>query len=151
MKRVNRFAKYEGWQIEASPTILARQRLDEMKDGSLRMPVTSGPVFVLLALPLGYEESVQPVYGDCDAAAEALCLAQPGGYVIAKRGLRDQPPRTFGSDYPDGMEARFTYVHVSEHGMVDIVAGEIAANRYQSRAYGALVGRNISAVSCCPC
>ncbi|CAE6820729.1 hypothetical protein R70006_06184 [Paraburkholderia domus] len=27
MKRVNRFAEYEGWQIEASPTILANQRL----------------------------------------------------------------------------------------------------------------------------
>lgn len=27
MKRVNRFAEYEGWKIEASPTILAKQRL----------------------------------------------------------------------------------------------------------------------------
>ncbi|WP_308833888.1 hypothetical protein [Paraburkholderia sp. SARCC-3016] len=27
MKRVNRFAEYEGWKIEASPTILANQRL----------------------------------------------------------------------------------------------------------------------------
>ena len=27
MKRVNRFAEYEGWKIEASPTILATQRL----------------------------------------------------------------------------------------------------------------------------
>ena len=27
MKRVNRFAEYEGWKIEASPTILANRRL----------------------------------------------------------------------------------------------------------------------------
>ncbi|MGF6996880.1 hypothetical protein [Paraburkholderia sp. GAS32] len=27
MKRVNRFAEYAGWKIEASPTILATQRL----------------------------------------------------------------------------------------------------------------------------
>jgi hypothetical protein len=27
MKRVNRFAEYEGWTIEASPTILAKQKL----------------------------------------------------------------------------------------------------------------------------
>jgi hypothetical protein len=27
MKRVNRFAEYEGWQIEASPTRLVKQRL----------------------------------------------------------------------------------------------------------------------------
>jgi hypothetical protein len=27
MKRVNRFAQYEGWTIESSPTILAKQRL----------------------------------------------------------------------------------------------------------------------------
>jgi len=27
VKRVNRFAEYEGWKIEASPTILSDQRL----------------------------------------------------------------------------------------------------------------------------
>ncbi len=27
MRRVNRFAEYEGWKIEASPIILAKQRL----------------------------------------------------------------------------------------------------------------------------
>ncbi|NIE81827.1 MULTISPECIES: hypothetical protein [unclassified Burkholderia] len=27
MKRVSRFAEYKGWKIEASPTILAKQRL----------------------------------------------------------------------------------------------------------------------------
>ncbi len=27
MKRISRFAEYEGWKIEASPTILANQRL----------------------------------------------------------------------------------------------------------------------------
>jgi hypothetical protein len=27
MKRVNRFAEYEGWTIEASPTVLVNQRL----------------------------------------------------------------------------------------------------------------------------
>jgi hypothetical protein len=27
MKRVNRFAEYKGWKIEASPTILVNQRL----------------------------------------------------------------------------------------------------------------------------
>ncbi|HKT97931.1 MAG TPA: hypothetical protein VJS30_15580 [Paraburkholderia sp.] len=27
MKRISRFSEYEGWKIEASPTILVKQRL----------------------------------------------------------------------------------------------------------------------------
>ena len=113
-------------------------RLDEMKDGTLQMPVTFGPVFVLLALATGHDASVRPVYGACDAAAQALCVAQPGGYVITKQSRRSLPPRTFGSDFPDGAAPRYAYVHVAEHGMVEIVAGGIADNAYGLVGLGAI-------------
>lgn len=113
-------------------------RLEEMRDGTLQVPVTSGPVFVLLALATGHDDSVRPVSGACDAAAQALCAAQPGGYVITKQSRRSLPARTFGSDFPDGAEPRYAYVHVAEHGMVEIVAAGIADNAYRLVGLGAI-------------
>ena len=46
--------------------------------------------------------------------------------VITKRSTRSLQSRTFGSDLPDGTGPRYAYVHVAEHGMLEIVSGAIA-------------------------
>lgn len=113
-------------------------RLDAMIDGGLQMPVKAGPVFVLLALATGHADSVRPESVACDAAAQALRRAEPGGYVIAGRTGRTTPPRTFGSDFPDQSVPRYAYVHVAERGMIEIVSGEIIDSAHGLVGLGAI-------------
>lgn len=103
-------------------------RLEAMsQDGDLQLPITPGPFFVLLALATGEADFVVlPEERACEAAAQELRRAHPGGYVISERARQTFPPRTFGSDYPDNSVSRYAYVHVSEQGMVEIVSGELA-------------------------
>ncbi|HKR38417.1 MAG TPA: hypothetical protein VJU59_01860 [Paraburkholderia sp.] len=112
-------------------------RLEAMsKDGGLQLPITPGPLFVLLALATGEADFVVlPDSRACEAAAQELRRARPGGYVISERTGRTFPPRTFGSDYPDNSVPRYAYVHVSEQGMMEIVSGELA-----DKAHGLVVG-----------
>lgn len=102
-------------------------RLEAMSnDNGLKLPITPGPIFVLLALATGEPDfDVLPEDHACKAAARKLLAACPGGYVITDRADRSIPPRTFGSSYPDNSENRFAYVHVSEQGMVEMVSGEL--------------------------
>jgi hypothetical protein len=113
-------------------------RLDAMIDGPLQMPVTVGPVFVLLALATDHADLVRPESGACDAAAQALRRAEPGGYVISARTRRTAPPRTFGSEFPDRSVPRYAYVHVAERGMIEIVSGEIIDNAHGLVGFGAI-------------
>ncbi|WP_109479873.1 hypothetical protein [Paraburkholderia sp. C35] len=106
-----------------------RRRLEELDDGGLRLPVTPGPFFVLLAQPIGIPD-FDVTYGtqECDAAARKLLRARPGGYDISDRKLRFMPPHTFGSVEPNPTTRpdRFAYVHVTEDGLVELASGEVA-------------------------
>ncbi|MDK1000895.1 hypothetical protein ACO2TQ_40220 [Burkholderia sp. OKR4-1] len=108
---------------------LLSARLDAMISGQLKVPVTDGPFFVLLAMASCHADMVRPVLDDCDSAATVLQRAEPNGYVLtkcAKRNGRTLPPRTYVSDFPDGPVRSFAYVDVSERGIVEYVAGAVA-------------------------
>ncbi|BBA45221.1 MULTISPECIES: hypothetical protein [Burkholderia] len=120
---------------------LISARLDAMHAGPLQVSVTDGPIFVLLAMASVHAGMLRPLASDCDDAAKALQRARPNGYVLAestKVSGFTPPPRTFVSDYPDGSAARYAYVHVSERGLVEIVAGELADSRRQLVGLGGI-------------
>lgn len=104
-------------------------RLDELRGDGLKLPITPGPVFVLLALATGDADfDVTPDVSIREVAAQKLLSASPGGYYIDKRAPRRSAPCTFGSidPNPNVTGNRFAYVHISGEGMVEMASGEVA-------------------------
>lgn len=106
-----------------------RERLEELNDDGLKLPIKPGPFFVLLAQPTGIPDfDVTYDAKDCEAAARKLLRARPNGYDMSERKLRAMPPNTFGSFDPNPTTTwdRFAYVHVTGDGMVELASGEVA-------------------------
>ncbi len=101
-------------------------RLDAMLSGQLQVPVTPGPVFALLAMAVAHSGMIRPELSDCKVAAQALQQAEPNGYVISRRTRSALSSRTFASELPDPPDPSYAYVHVSDRGMIELVAGEVA-------------------------
>lgn len=106
------------------------ERIDELSKGDgLKLPITPGPVFVLLALAKGGEDfDISLDVGIGEVAAQKLRSARPGGYDISSRAAQSSKPRTFGSIDPNPNITldRFAYVHISDEGMLEVASGAVA-------------------------